>query len=68
MTFLSDSRLQTSRSTQRRISLRDLIALRHERRSLRQLDDIALRDIGLTREAAETEARRWFWDIPQDRR
>ncbi len=68
MTFLSDSRLQTPRSTQRRISLSGLIALRRERRSLRQLDDNALRDIGLTREAAETEARRWFWDIPAERR
>jgi uncharacterized protein YjiS (DUF1127 family) len=39
-----------------------------ERRSLRALDDRALRDLGLTRTDVEREALRPFWDIPSDRR
>lgn len=39
-----------------------------ERRSLRALDDRALRDLGLTRADVEREALRPFWDIPPDRR
>jgi uncharacterized protein YjiS (DUF1127 family) len=34
------------------------------RRRLSRLDDHLLRDIGLTRSEAETEARRPFWDPP----
>jgi uncharacterized protein YjiS (DUF1127 family) len=32
-----------------------------QRRALRDLDDRQLADIGVTREAAEREARKWFW-------
>jgi uncharacterized protein YjiS (DUF1127 family) len=35
------------------------------RRDLRRLDDHLLRDIGLTRHEAETEAARAPWDAPQ---
>lgn len=38
-----------------------------ERRSLRELDDRALRDLGLTRADIEREASRPFWDLPSDR-
>jgi uncharacterized protein YjiS (DUF1127 family) len=33
----------------------------HQRRALRDLDDRQLADIGVTREAAEREAAKWFW-------
>ena len=33
-----------------------------QRRKLLELDEYRLRDIGLTREQAEAEARRPFWD------
>jgi uncharacterized protein YjiS (DUF1127 family) len=39
-------------------------ALSRSRRSLRHLDDHLLRDIGLTRLEAETEASRTAWDAP----
>ena len=32
-----------------------------ERRALKELDDRELADIGFTRQAAEREARKWFW-------
>jgi uncharacterized protein YjiS (DUF1127 family) len=34
---------------------------RRARRELRMLDSRMLADIGLTREAADNEARKWFW-------
>ncbi|MBN2905196.1 MAG: DUF1127 domain-containing protein [Rhodobacteraceae bacterium] len=36
-----------------------------QRRRLAQLDDTQLRDIGVTREDARTEANRPVWDVPQ---
>lgn len=39
-------------------------ALARSRRSLGRLDDHILRDIGLTREQAESEALRAAWDAP----
>lgn len=37
---------------------------RRQRDRLRQLDDAALDDIGLTRAEAENEAARPVWDVP----
>jgi uncharacterized protein YjiS (DUF1127 family) len=37
----------------------------HQQRRLMDLDDHLLRDIGLTREQAEREARRPFWRLPE---
>ena len=48
-----------------RKSLMDYLALRRQRRALRQLDANGLSDIGLTQAQAEAEARRPFWDAPQ---
>lgn len=45
-------------------SLIDFLLLRRQRRRLAALDDRMLDDIGLTRDAAETEARRTLWDVP----
>lgn len=39
-------------------------ALHRQRRSLRDLDDARLTDIGLTRAEAEGEAARSAWDVP----
>ena len=44
--------------------LRRVAALRRQRLDLTRLDDRLLRDIGLTRTAAETEAARPAWDAP----
>jgi uncharacterized protein YjiS (DUF1127 family) len=52
------SRLHLVRKIRR---LGDLI---RSRRALRRLDDHLLRDIGLTRHEAETEAARAPWDAP----
>lgn len=41
-----------------------LAAVSRSRKGLMRLDDHLLRDIGLTREEAETEARRPVWDAP----
>lgn len=63
-----------SRTTPRRAGffgvgrlLRFLLHCRHTRtarRHLARLDDAALRDIGLTRDQAITEAARPVWDVP----
>lgn len=46
-----------------RPSLLDALDLYRQRRALARLDDHALDDIGVTREEADAEARRPFWDI-----
>ncbi|WP_300548131.1 DUF1127 domain-containing protein [Roseovarius sp.] len=47
-----------------RFPLRKMLAVRHQRRALRNLDDTALADIGLSRAQADAEAARPFWDLP----
>ena len=42
----------------------DLMSLRRQRARLARLDAAALKDIGLTRDAAEVEANRPLWDVP----
>ena len=44
--------------------LRLYMAVRRQRDHLAALDDRALKDIGLTRAEAETEADRGFWSAP----
>jgi uncharacterized protein YjiS (DUF1127 family) len=44
--------------------LRLALAARRQRASLGHLDDRMLRDIGITREQARTEASRPGWDVP----
>ncbi|MFW2542175.1 DUF1127 domain-containing protein [Primorskyibacter sp. 2E107] len=41
-------------------------ALARQRRLLRALDDAALADLGLSRQDAEAEANRPFWDAPDN--
>lgn len=49
-----------------RPSLGQLIGLWRQRQALKSLDDAALKDIGITREHANAEARRSFWDAPSN--
>ncbi|WP_417728954.1 DUF1127 domain-containing protein [Roseovarius sp.] len=49
----------------RRLRLGDMLAVWAQRRALRSLDEAALLDLGLTREAALREASRAFWDLPR---
>ena len=42
-----------------------MFALRRQRMHLAELSDEQLKDVGLTREAADAEARRKAWDAPQ---
>lgn len=44
--------------------LGQMFALWQQRRRLAHLDEAALRDIGLTRTEAQTEAERPLWDVP----
>ncbi len=44
--------------------LAQTLGLWEQRRKLAVLDDAALRDIGLTRDEAVTEAQRPLWDVP----
>ncbi|ABV94511.1 conserved hypothetical protein [Dinoroseobacter shibae DFL 12 = DSM 16493] len=47
-----------------RRALSALVGLWRTRRALRDLDDRMLRDIGVSRSEALTEARRPIWDVP----
>jgi uncharacterized protein YjiS (DUF1127 family) len=40
------------------------MSLKRQRSSLAQLDDRALKDIGVTRSEANIEASRYIWDAP----
>ncbi len=44
----------------------DLLSLARQRRTLAQLDDRALDDIGISRSDAQTEAARPIWDAPEN--
>ncbi|MEM9637049.1 MAG: DUF1127 domain-containing protein [Pseudomonadota bacterium] len=58
----------STRSTASRrhgFGLRSYLALWRSRRALSRLDSRALEDIGITSEAAQREARRSLWDVPE---
>lgn len=42
----------------------ETISLRRQRRALAALDSRALEDIGVTKDMAQKEASKWFWDAP----
>jgi len=44
--------------------IRNAMSLKRQRSSLAQLDDRALKDIGVTRSEANIEASRYIWDAP----
>ncbi|WP_299850182.1 DUF1127 domain-containing protein [uncultured Roseovarius sp.] len=66
MTFLSHSSPIRRPAPTLGTSLRDVLSVYRQRRALAQLDDAALLDLGITREEAETESRRHFWDMPEN--
>jgi uncharacterized protein YjiS (DUF1127 family) len=49
------------------LTLELALQVRKERRSLQQLGDAGLKDIGLTRADVAAEWHRSFWDVPVDR-
>ena len=49
------------------LTLELLMQIRKERRTLQQLSDAGLKDIGLTRADVDAELHRSFWDVPVDR-
>jgi len=53
-----------SRFSHRKIGLMRYIDLYRQRRALAALDTARLTDIGLSRQDAEVEAGRAFWDAP----
>lgn len=68
MTTLTSTRRDTACTAPRRPGvlsrLRGMLAVRAQRRALARLDEHALRDIGLTRDTALSEASRPIWDVP----
>lgn len=64
MAYLSNTRHGCRPVSTRRFSVLDALALYRQRRALARLDADALDDLGITREAAEAESRRPFWDFP----
>ncbi|MDV4146054.1 MULTISPECIES: DUF1127 domain-containing protein [Shimia] len=53
------------RSTARKsLSLTDFAELSRQRRALAKLDSRSLEDMGISRRAADAEARRPVWDVP----
>ncbi|GAA6202337.1 DUF1127 domain-containing protein [Aquicoccus sp. SU-CL01552] len=65
MTYTTASHRHTSRRPSVLRTLGRLVAVWRQRQMLKDLDDRALQDIGLTREEAHAEARRTFWDAPE---
>lgn len=63
MTYIANT-LNTARRPTLRNRLSRALALWRQRRALARLDAAALQDIGVTRTAALTEARRPVWDAP----
>jgi uncharacterized protein YjiS (DUF1127 family) len=49
------------------LTLEVALQVRKERRSLQQLGDAGLKDIGLSRADVAAEWHRSFWDLPIDR-
>ena len=63
MAFLTRSHAAPHRTRHARLSISQMFSVRRQRRKLAQLDDAALRDMGLSRREVLAEARRLPWDI-----
>ncbi|QYX56123.1 DUF1127 domain-containing protein [Roseovarius sp. SCSIO 43702] len=63
MTSHACTAFRPMRPRRRTVSVLTRLAILRERRALARLSDRALRDIGISRDAALREARRPFWDI-----
>ncbi|WP_106744859.1 DUF1127 domain-containing protein [Yoonia maritima] len=66
MTVSVQSNIQCTPSQRRRITLRlrEYLHIARQRHQLRRLDDHMLRDIGVSRHEAITEANKAPWDVP----
>ncbi|WP_120499646.1 DUF1127 domain-containing protein [Roseovarius sp. EL26] len=64
MELLSRTRTTTCSIPSHPHGFKALMSLYRQRRNLRKLDDASLRDIGLSRHDALTEANRAPWDVP----
>ncbi len=64
MTLLGSLRRGFGFSPRKQRKFSEYVGLRKQRYALRHLDDATLRDIGLTRDQAQAEARRPVWDVP----
>jgi uncharacterized protein YjiS (DUF1127 family) len=65
MTYIAHSTCH--RPAARRNWLQSIVhafAVARQRRALKELDDSALSDIGISRQEADVEARRPIWDAP----
>lgn len=67
MTLTHSRALPSGRATSLLGRLVTAFQVARERRSLRDLDDRALADVGLTREQVLLEGSRAFWDLPAKR-
>lgn len=66
MAFIDHFAAATQRaSVKPLVPLMALVGLWRSRRTLARLDARALEDIGVTRNAADVEANRHFWDVPE---
>ncbi|MCL6283205.1 DUF1127 domain-containing protein [Ruegeria sp. 2012CJ41-6] len=65
MTLTTESHIRRSTRKSLRTALFNAWAVWRQRRRLQQLDDAALKDIGINRSEARAEARRPFWDAPE---
>ena len=66
MTLIATLGRQVGLSSPKAPTFGQLAELRRQRKALARLDDAALRDLGLTRREAITEARRKIWDVPSN--
>ena len=64
MAFLSNTQHTSRHAPFSHISFMDMLSVYRQRRALARLDAAALDDLGITREDAQTESRRPFWDLP----
>lgn len=66
MTYITEPRTTLPARNARRAlpAIGALFNLWRQRRALAALDDAALNDIGVSRNSAQTEAARPFWDVP----
>ena len=65
MAFLTGTAPRSHHRPARRFGLGALFSVWRQRRALANLDEAALRDIGVTRAEAQAEASRPVWDVPE---
>ncbi|MHA6262811.1 DUF1127 domain-containing protein [Arenibacterium sp. CAU 1754] len=66
MTYALPRRATCGASRFSKPTLSQYFGLWRQRQALKSLDNAALRDVGLTREQANAEAQRGFWDAPSN--